>query len=38
MRGVFVPERKGNVEIISGSPAEAALTLVEKLRKDAKAL
>ena len=38
VRGVFVPERKGNVEIISGSPAEAALTLVEKLRKDAKAL
>ncbi len=35
---VFVPERKGNVEIISGSPTEAAVKLVEKLKKEAKAL
>ncbi len=35
---VFVPERTGDVEIISGSPAEAAARLVEKLRKEAKAL
>ena len=36
--GVFVPERSGTVEILSGSPTEAAVKLVEKLRKEAKAL
>jgi electron transfer flavoprotein beta subunit len=35
---VFVPERAGDVEIISGSPVEAAVRLVEKLRNEAKAL
>ncbi len=32
---VFVPEKEGDVEMISGSPGEAALKLVEKLRKEA---
>ncbi len=36
--GVYVPERKGNVEVITGSPTEAAVKLVEKLRNEAKAL
>lgn len=35
---VFVPERKSKVELIEGSPEEAAGKLVEKLRKEAKAL
>jgi electron transfer flavoprotein beta subunit len=30
----FVPEVQGNCEFISGSPAEAAKTLIEKLRAD----
>ena len=33
---VLLPERKSRVEIISGSPEEAAAKLVEKLRKEAK--
>ncbi len=36
--GVFVPERTGDVEIMSGSPVEAAIALVDKLRNEAKAL
>src|SRR5262249_41631758 len=35
---IFVPERKSKVEIISGTPEEAAANLVEKLRKEAKVL
>ena len=35
---ILVPERKSKVEIISGTPEEAAATLVEKLRKEAKVL
>jgi electron transfer flavoprotein beta subunit len=35
---VLLPERKSRVEIISGSPEEAAAKLVEKLRKEAKVL
>jgi electron transfer flavoprotein beta subunit len=35
---VLVPERKSKVEILSGTPEEAAAKLVEKLRKEAKVL
>jgi electron transfer flavoprotein alpha/beta subunit len=35
---IAIPERKSKVEIISGTPEEAAATLVEKLRKEAKVL
>lgn len=35
---VFVPERRGKVQILSGSPTEAAALLVEKLRMEAKAV
>ena len=35
---ILVPERKSKVEIISGTPEEAAATLVEKLGKEAKVL
>lgn len=38
MKEVFLPERKSKVEIITGSPEEAAATLVEKLRKEAKVI
>jgi electron transfer flavoprotein beta subunit len=38
IKEVFHPERKSKVEIITGSPEEAAVTLVEKLRKEAKVL
>jgi len=38
VKEIFVPERKSKVEIISGTPEEAAATLVEKLRKEAKVL
>ena len=38
VRDIFLPERKGNVEMISGSPIEIALQLVEKLRNEAKVL
>jgi electron transfer flavoprotein alpha/beta subunit len=33
-----IPERKSKVEIISGSPEEAAAKLVEKLRKEARVI
>jgi electron transfer flavoprotein beta subunit len=36
VKEIFVPERKSKVEIIAGSPEEAAAILVEKLRKEAK--
>jgi len=35
---IFVPEKKSRVEILNGSPEEAVTKLVEKLRKEAKAL
>jgi electron transfer flavoprotein beta subunit len=35
---VLIPERKSRVEILTGSPEEAAGKLVEKLRKEAKVL
>ena len=35
---IFIPERKSKVEIIAGTPEEAAATLVEKLRKEAKVI
>lgn len=35
---IFVPEQKTKVEIIAGSPEEAAAKLLEKLRKEAKVL
>jgi hypothetical protein len=34
----LIPERKSKVEMIGGTPEEAAMTLVEKLRKEAKVL
>ena len=38
VKGVFVPERKSKVEILSGTPEEAVTQLVEKLRKEAKVI
>ena len=38
IREVFVPEKKSHVEIINGTPEEAAGKLLEKLRKEAKVL
>src|SRR5262249_16710957 len=38
VKQIFVPERKSKVEILSGTPEEAAAILVEKLRKEAKVL
>ncbi len=38
VKEIFIPERKSKVEIIGGSPEEAAATLVEKLRREAKVL
>jgi electron transfer flavoprotein beta subunit len=38
VKGVFVPERKSKVEILSGTPEEEVTQLVEKLRKEAKVL
>jgi electron transfer flavoprotein beta subunit len=35
---IFIPEKKSKVEIIGGTPEEAAASLVEKLRKEAKVL
>jgi len=36
VKEIAIPERKSKVEIIGGTPGEAAATLVEKLRKEAK--
>jgi electron transfer flavoprotein beta subunit len=36
VKEVFVPDRKSKVEMIGGTPEEAAAVLVEKLRKEAK--
>jgi electron transfer flavoprotein beta subunit len=38
VKEIFIPQRKSKVEIIAGTPEEAAATLVEKLRKEAKVL
>ncbi len=38
VKEVLVPERKSRVEILTGTPEEAAAKLVEKLRKEAKVL
>jgi len=38
VKEIFIPEKKSKVEILSGSPEEAAAALVEKLRKEAKVL
>lgn len=38
VKGVFVPDRKSKVEILSGTPEEEVTQLVEKLRKEAKVL
>lgn len=38
VKEILIPERKSRVEIISGTPEEAAAKLVEKLRKEAKVL
>lgn len=35
---VFVPRRDGSVQMLAGSPQEVALSLVEKLRNEAKVL
>jgi electron transfer flavoprotein beta subunit len=35
---IQIPERQSKVEMITGTPEEAVVTLVEKLRKDAKVL
>jgi len=35
---IFIPEKKSKVEILSGTPEQAAAALVEKLRKEAKVL
>jgi electron transfer flavoprotein beta subunit len=38
VKEIAIPQRKTKVEIIGGTPEEAAATLVEKLRKEAKVL
>lgn len=38
VKEILIPERKSRVEIITGTPEEAAAKLVEKLRKEAKVL
>jgi len=38
VKEIFIPERKSHVEILTGSPEQAAVKLVEKLRKEAKVL
>jgi electron transfer flavoprotein beta subunit len=38
VKQIFVPERKSKVDILTGTPEEAAAILVEKLRKEAKVL
>jgi len=38
IKEVLIPDRKSRVEILTGSPEEAAGKLVEKLRKEAKVL
>jgi electron transfer flavoprotein beta subunit len=38
VKDIFIPEKKSKVEILSGTPEEATVALVEKLRKEAKVL
>jgi electron transfer flavoprotein alpha/beta subunit len=38
VKEILMPERKSKLEIIPGTPEEAAAILVEKLRKEAKVL
>jgi electron transfer flavoprotein beta subunit len=38
VKEIFIPEKKSKVEMLSGTPDEAAAALVEKLRKEAKVL
>lgn len=38
VREIAIPERKSKVEMIAGTPEEAAAVLVEKLRKEAKVI
>jgi electron transfer flavoprotein beta subunit len=38
VKEVLLPERKSKVEILTGTPEEASIKLVEKLRKEAKVL
>ena len=38
VKEILIPERKSKVEILSGTPEEAVVALVEKLRKEAKVL
>ena len=35
---LYVPEKSKQTEIVSGSPADAAASLVKKLREDARAI
>jgi electron transfer flavoprotein beta subunit len=38
VKEVLIPERKSRVEFLTGTPEEAVIKLVEKLRKEAKVL
>jgi electron transfer flavoprotein beta subunit len=38
VKEIFIPEKKSKVEILGGTPEEAAAALVEKLRKEAKVI
>jgi electron transfer flavoprotein beta subunit len=38
VKEILIPERKSRVELLTGSPEEAAAKLVEKLRKEAKVI
>src|SRR5947207_2062191 len=38
VKEIFIPEKKSKVEILSGTPEEAAAALVEKLKKEAKVI
>jgi hypothetical protein len=38
VKEIFIPEKKSKVEILGGTPEEAAGALVEKLRREAKVL
>jgi electron transfer flavoprotein beta subunit len=38
VKEIFIPEKKSRVEILGGTPEEAAAALVEKLRREAKVL
>jgi len=38
VKEILVPEKKSKVEILGGTPDEAAATLVERLRREAKVI